>query len=316
MNWIAIKNPLFSSGPDDSFAKFHWEYTNTSPPDELFHYTSEENLINIVRSGNLWATECTFLNDESELRTGINVFREAVKYFNDSLFVDLINSALEKWNDNSWMYFVISLSEHGDFLSQWRAYANDGMGCSIALDAKCVRDRAGFGEFVGIDADKLPKETSNFYHLLKVVYKKEIMQEIAHQFLQHAKHQFDDLGVSDPSTDDKDRETFILIVALRLKEFIISFKNEEFTEEQEWRVVSSLHRGDPAIELRHTNYGIAPYTKINISPRGQIKSSRLPIMKIILGPKNKTKLNQKGLVLLLDKMECEAGITLSQCSYR
>lgn len=316
MNWITISNPLFASGPNDGFAKFHWEYTNATPPDELFHYTSEENLTNILKFGNLWATECTFLNDGSELLAGINVFREAVKSFHVPVFIELVNSALTKWNDDSWMYFVISLSEDGDLLSQWRAYANDGMGCSIALDAKCIRGRAGFGEFVGLDADKLPKETSNFYHLLKVVYENEAKLEIAHQFLQQAKLQFDEFDLGNPKSDTKDLETFVLISALRLKEFIISFKNEEFSEEREWRVVSSLHRNDPAIASRHTGYGIAPYTKTNLSPRDEINASRLPVKEIILGPRNRTKLNQKGLALFLKQMKCDARIALSKSSYR
>jgi hypothetical protein len=157
VNWIQIKNPLFASGPDDCLAKFQFEYTNLSPPEELFHYTSEENLINIVRFGSLWATEC----DEAELRAGIRVFRDEVKCFNDKLFVELVDSALDKWNNNSYMYFVVSLSENGDLLSQWRAYASNGTGCAIALDGKSIRGRAGFGEFVGLDASNLPKETSN-----------------------------------------------------------------------------------------------------------------------------------------------------------
>ena len=264
----------------------------------------------------MWATECTFLNDESELRAGIDVFREEVQSFDDILFVELIQSALGKWNDNSWMYFVVSLSERGDLLSQWRAYANDGSGCSIALDAKSIRNRAGFGEFVGIDADKLPKETSNFYHLLRVVYIKSEKKDIARRFLEQAKQQFDEFKLSDPACDDKDHETFVLVVALRLKEFVISFKNEEFAEEREWRVVSSLYRNDPAIDLRHTQYGIAPFTRTNLSPRGQIESNRLPILRVILGPRSKTKANSKGLALLLERMKYQPSITSSQCSYR
>jgi hypothetical protein len=112
------------------------------------------------------------------------------------------------------------------------------------------------------------------------------------------------------------RESFILVVALRLREFVISFKNEEFSEEKEWRIVSSLHRADPAIDLRRTIYGIAPFTKTNLAPRDQIASNLLPIKRIILGPKSTTKSNPKGLALLLEKSKYKVGIALSQCSFR
>lgn len=312
MNWTTVKNPLFESGPNDDFAKFHLEFTNAQPPQELFHYTSEENVLNIVRFGNLWATECTYLNDESELQAGINIFREELQKFADNIFVNLINAALNKWNENSWMCFVISLSEHGDLLSQWRAYAKDGTGCSLALDAVCIKNRAGFGEHVGIDPDALPSETSNFYHLLKVVYDKDRKQEIARQFLQHAKKQFDEFRLA----GGNDNETFVLLFWWRMKEFLISFKNDNFSEEREWRVVSSLYCSDPAIDFRYTSYGVSPYVKVNLSPRDHIMSSRLPITRIVLGPRNATKLNQKGLVLFLERMNCKASIAASLSPYR
>lgn len=316
MTWITLKNPLFSSGPDDEFARFHWDYTSAVPPGELFHYTTAENLTNIIKFGNLWATECTFLNDSEEMLSGMKIFTEAVECFTDFAFRDLVKSALVLWNDNSWMSFVISLSEHGDLLSQWRTYAHDGTGCAIAFDAECIRSRAGFGEFVGLDPDKLPKDTSNFYHLLKVVYKIEEKRKIAKEFLRIAHDQYQVLGLSHSDATSENMKVFVLLCALRLKEFLISFKNEEFSEEREWRIVSSLHRDDSAIEFRQTNYGIAPYTRTNLSPKDKIFSSRLPIKKIVLGPRNLTKSNQKGLSLFLKRMSCDAHISASQSSYR
>jgi hypothetical protein len=316
MSWMTLKNPLFSFGPDDDFAKYHLDFTNKAPPQDLFHYTSEENLLNIIKSGTLWATECTFLNDESEFNSGVDIFREACEKFHDKLFIDAFTAVLKSWDDNSWMCFVISLSEHGDLLSQWRAYANNGTGCSIGLDTNCIRDRAGFGELVRINADQLPHDTTYFYHLLKVIYTKDEKETIATQFLRHAKQLFDSHRNEGGLVECHSLKLFILIVSMRIREFLISFKNEDFSEEREWRIVSLLHKDDPAIEFRHTSYGLAPYTKINLSPRVNIIKNKLPLIGLILGPRSKTKSNTKGVNLFLSRMDHELNVSTSKCTYR
>jgi len=313
MTWITVENPLFA-GPNDEFAKYHWHYTQSSPPKELFHYASEEGLMNMIRSKCIWATESSFLNDRSELHAGIQIFRDALSNFSNSDFVSTVQQVLTDWQNHFSMLFVVSLSEHGDLLSQWRAYANDGAGYSIGFSTETIKKRAGFGEFVGLDPDKLSKTTANFFQLMKVVYQTDEQRQIAEEFLRLAKMQFDALrgnaGDEDPSA------SFKVICGIRLQEFLISFKSAEYEEEREWRIVAPLRRTHAAIDFRITKYGMAPFVRVNIASREELDAPRLPITTIMIGPRNPSKSNRQGLHLFLSREKCEAQVRESGSTYR
>ena len=48
-------------------------------PEELFHYTSVEGLLGIVRDRSIWASNIFYLNDTSELNYAFDLFREALQ---------------------------------------------------------------------------------------------------------------------------------------------------------------------------------------------------------------------------------------------
>ena len=50
----------------DEFAKLHLEFVNSTPPEELFHYTSGKSCLAILNSQFLLASERSFLNDSQE----------------------------------------------------------------------------------------------------------------------------------------------------------------------------------------------------------------------------------------------------------
>jgi hypothetical protein len=47
-----------------------------APPETLHHYTTAAGLIGILRSKSLWASDCRFLNDRSELVYGHNLVKD------------------------------------------------------------------------------------------------------------------------------------------------------------------------------------------------------------------------------------------------
>ena len=44
-------------------------------PVALYHYTSAEAMLNIVKSGKLWVHNIEYLNDKTELRHAVSIFR-------------------------------------------------------------------------------------------------------------------------------------------------------------------------------------------------------------------------------------------------
>ncbi len=95
----------------------------------LYHYTSQEGLLGILKNKNLWMTNVLYLNDSSEFSYVDNLINsELLKYKSKELVVlDLIEALLNylrRSTENEIFIHVFSLSEKrdGDDISQWRAY--------------------------------------------------------------------------------------------------------------------------------------------------------------------------------------------------
>ena len=100
-------------------------------PKILYHYTTQAGFLGIIQSQSLWATDMRYLNDKREYLLAMELLSERVK----SLAVQSAGSPpalyLEKLQERlaniwSWQFFVVSFSEDGDLLSQWRGYGQGG----------------------------------------------------------------------------------------------------------------------------------------------------------------------------------------------
>jgi hypothetical protein len=114
----------------------------------VWHYTSGDGLLGIIESGTLWATQVSCLNDSTEVRYGLNLFRDALIHARqnnpedpavDKMLEQTTSSLLESPatpNHASSMYFVTCFSQHEDDLSQWRAYCGGENGYAIGFRAR------------------------------------------------------------------------------------------------------------------------------------------------------------------------------------
>src|SRR5438270_3461004 len=109
------------------------------PPPVLYHYTSMEGLLSIVKSGRMRASHIRYLNDlsEAEWLWGIAVrelekMQSALETETDSDATKILELIDKRRSGNE---FVASFSENGDDLSQWRAYCPSGAGFGIGFDS-------------------------------------------------------------------------------------------------------------------------------------------------------------------------------------
>ena len=105
----------------------------------LWHYTSIDTLIKICTNLTMRATHYKFMNDESELKLGIEEAKQQIK---NNIFTNknvqtlkYIEDELNKFADgaNSREFYIISLSQERDKLSQWRSYTPSSGGCAIGF---------------------------------------------------------------------------------------------------------------------------------------------------------------------------------------
>lgn len=112
------------------------------PQGELFHYTSMDGLKGMVAGKALWASNIEFLNDSTEFKHGEKVLKDVVTTRKRSVRGDrrCFFDELDKYPCFFQVedVFLVSLTEEGDLLSQWRGYTPSGSGFSIGLDRKSV----------------------------------------------------------------------------------------------------------------------------------------------------------------------------------
>src|SRR2546428_14133818 len=118
--------------------------SDISEPQFLFHYTSIQGLIGILKSRSVWASGLLFMNDSREWLYTVDLLQQEIaKRFlarNDrnwtAFLADLskIAERIEKLN-----ICVFSMSAAANQLSQWRAYCPSEGGYELCFDFRAFR---------------------------------------------------------------------------------------------------------------------------------------------------------------------------------
>jgi hypothetical protein len=124
---------------------------SAAPHRILWHYTTGTALIEIIKSGALWFTQISCLNDSAELRHAIQLLRRVFRERRDAsaptreeaVLYERIESGLLVDSAPTSEWFVFSLTEKPNDLSQWRAYGgSEGGYC------RCRKSHPGWCWFV------------------------------------------------------------------------------------------------------------------------------------------------------------------------
>lgn len=105
-------------------------------PDVVYHYTSMDTFLKIVKSGVIWATNIRYLNDVMERRHCLNQIRDFIAINESSVKAKLLGLLDENKDNQKEFYhlpFVASFSKERDSLPQWRSYCSRGNGVSIGF---------------------------------------------------------------------------------------------------------------------------------------------------------------------------------------
>jgi hypothetical protein len=283
----------------------------------LFHYCSNAAMISIVENKEIWASELALSNDVLEGKWIREVFLNYCK--------DKEVTALEQNELLNHLDFVIAMagyagfcmSEVGDLLSQWRAYADNGAGVSIGFDS------VYFEALGNLRRDRNDEFSA---HLTKVEYdlaeQKRLVAEHADEILKLVADGALRWPTLLTSEEDKKkwRENF-RTMGFRFMFFyffLFRLKNPAFAEERGWRIISHIFREErdknfgqlAKMEFRPYVDGIIPFTRIALEPLSQPS-----ITEIVLGPRNLTPERVVG-ALLLKHGWSNVSVRRSKASYR
>lgn len=186
----------------------------------------------------------------------------------DEAKVTKISGSLRGLGEKILGHCVCSFSEEGDFLSQWRAYGNDGKGLSIGLNSTLLENDA------------------NDFILGKCVYDCNLQYQICLRFLKDLLGGVEvrSLEFDFPQILLENVENFIYVVGIFLK-------HPAFEYEKEWRLVSGVNSlYSPKWNFRPTERGLSSFLILelpSVFSRERDDESRetTPHFKFVLGPK-------------------------------
>lgn len=333
----------------DAVPKFA-DSTETKPnPSEsrsLFHYTTANGLIGILKSQSLWATHANFLNDSAECRILSNLLRPRVANEMETIVPELVKigrlrpEVYEEYGrkihemqadkvidsvliaiDKIAPFYITSFCIHdptepeyeNGLLSQWRGYANGGFAI----------------EFDELQIDELAKDENAAFRYQGILTEAVSYEE----HIERARlDRFDGLAKSmlrvlfEKQGGDLDRD---FGAQVRHEKYIQPFletlpflKDSGFSEEREYRIAALCNRpnvvgdGDERaakeIAFREAaNGSVVPFIRLFESLKGP-----LPIKSILVGPHARQENQVDALRLLLEQCQIDVDVRLSKLTFR
>jgi hypothetical protein len=284
--------------PYDLTANLALPRGDEAPPRELFHYTSPEGLLEIVSSNRIWATNLQFMNDPSELRYGVRLFldllrreRGAGRYPAVARLLEEADQKVELFYRRIRFYAVSFCDDGGDRLSQWRTYAKEGTGYSIGFRS------ADLVNSLAREARRRSLQT----RLIRVVYNRRQQEALVQAALERIGGYLRKSRAGAGAGRKPDPERLANLFCIHLFPYVLSFKAAGFAEEREWRLVRWLpsESEKKEVKFRTSERFVIPYIELNLAD-SRLRG-KLPITKIVQGPRVEPEAGLSSLDLLAQK---------------
>ncbi|RTM05673.1 MAG: DUF2971 domain-containing protein [Hyphomicrobiales bacterium] len=246
-------------------------------PAELTHFTTLSGLQGIVEKRCLWSSNVSFLNDRKELQHGITAAEKILREFaaskKKSIFTRIIDDVIDDLKQTKLpdTYATCFCTSH-DLLSQWRGYGGRVQGVSVTFDGaklqSLFRSQGG-----------TPME---------VIYDKErTVRRIRTSIITFS-------GLEDLLAE-KDVGRIRAEMKRRLPKLVPRFKDDGFSEENEWRFVIQKENDFEHVKFRDADGVLVPYLEVAV-PVGK----RLPIKRVTVGPGKNQELTMRSVQLFLE----------------
>lgn len=280
----------FERATDERVAAWTREWVRAKPTGLLYHYTDSAGFLGMLSSRKVWATDARFMNDHGEGAQAFPLIREAIARRTDGLgFTDeelgeVVGDMTLVARAHRAGAYLACFSTHGDVLSQWRAYADDGLGFAVGIDPKQVPTSTAVAPWPSPTPD--PRRYPRGPILFPVIYGEADKRRAVDQIL----------SITFPP-DKNTQPDLAMAAGRRLVELASrAFKSEAFAEEREWRLVwlgpfpgippevNAAAFGPPPppstdvpLRFRKTRHGFAPYLDWPIGNA---------VRSVVLGPKH------------------------------
>jgi hypothetical protein len=242
-------------------------------PSELWHYTTASGLIAILKSGALYATQITCLNDNLEQRYFGDLVHQRVKDRKAQetdkrlrVLLDLADDTLSRRDFSTAWHFVTCFSEAEDDLGQWRGYGGGECGYCIGFNS---------AELLGL-LQRRPSAllTPMLYDLDKQkFFVADVLRMAEQYFVQGIDRGYTDLA--------KWATEFLTTFAIELDIFASATKHPSFSSEKERRIVTAIQQQElNQIEFSQKRTLLARHLPLAWTK----EDGKLPITRVYVGP--------------------------------
>jgi hypothetical protein len=259
------------------------------PPEVLYHYTTGDGLLGIIRDNAVRLSNARYLNDRKEVAHGSSLIADILQARIDALDgeEDLNNATEIEMRimqaargglivplGTVLDLYVACLCESGDLLSQWRGYGNGMGGYSLGFEVSGIKLRE-----MSVD--------EGTWGLWPVTYDPRVQRRIVD-------HAVDRVVAAARAVEASSEAELTAVVdeackALAGALFLCPalFKASAFQEEAEWRLLyvsPAIEPYDDRLKFRTGRGFIVPFVPIDISPRVGESAEVLPLRTVICGP--------------------------------
>jgi hypothetical protein len=256
-------------------------------PPIIYHYTNIIGLVGIIKDRALWASDCRFLNDGTELSYANDIFINELKKRNINPFEYPPQDGgriIPSLALTSLSMFIVCFCTDGDLLSQWRGYGSD-QGYSLGFSVNKLRK---------LDIDSVVPVS---YGLINpaIYFKNEL--DDASRFTAH------------PGIQAYETSRFFL-------PRIASIKHPGFREEKEWRILKQYHAYEFSEENNPKHINFRP-SKMGPIPYLPIPFMESCLREIVIGPGPNTEMRVKSIGLMLRHYDfLKARIRITKIPFR
>lgn len=216
----------------------------------VYHYTSPDNFLSILKNGKLWFSDCQFMNDRSEYVYIKDVYKEAIKGTFLARQYNLLDYALTPYSSKGLVikdkysasknemiietqktvpmrYYILCASLEPDIHSLWSYYSknNHYQGYNLGVDVNLLVDSI---------SKSVITTAANIIHG-EVVYDRETQVKQINEIIKEIDEQYNITEQKKTSKILDDKYKSILAIAIRQR--CMFFKNPAFAHEKEYRFV-------------------------------------------------------------------------------
>lgn len=262
----------------------------------VYHYTSQDAFLNIMREKTLRFSNVHYMNDAQEFSHILSLIKVALEEQlgsggnNEALFQAVVNQVSKLHRDIYACCFSCNMND----LNQWRAYGNSSPGYSIGFFKKKLEEAAKCktGEVIYDDDHNV----KNYIEERLATYRNKIVNPQSNQ-------------MSPSLVEMHARDSLIDSIFEWAAENAPFYKNSAFKHENEYRLIMYSHGN---VEFNSGQSYIRPYKMINFGEK-----FKEVIAEVWVGPGPNPELAERSTLMFLQKNSLEkVKVESSKLPYR